>query len=1234
MRSAAAISALVLALSSLASGVPVYTGRVPPVRAAAQQLGALPIALSTPGLVAVGCDNTPAPAPQCPAGQLVQVQAAFYGRDVAANASDPATCPGSVVNTAPCSLDARDSAALTAWVAGLCDGRQACAPLPGGWAVRTVFGDPCPSSNKIVRVTYACRNAALDPPAVPTQLPANDTLRILRPGTLASPKCPAYAKAFAAAANSGLPWQIKAQNAPQFARLALAFVDIKASDLDAAVRAATNNLYMLDTVAELNVTALNFDVGSNVTVIGKSNTGFTRVRIVALNVMASDGGALDVRSNGPDASGRFGPDVFVSAQNVFGQLRIMQNGLTAGHPEVASAVQSGSFCNPGPEFTDGMPCGSSYGDFQGSSCKGLNIITGALATFMCNPTGHRNGDGTSFQPLCVSGAPRCYDGGDTGDGEGQWCDGASVTWMRTDYYGSPLWRNGQNDSLGFEGILTDRFVYPGYNELLGKSNAYGTSKAHIAAFYTRDGTSASSQSAWNVSSSGMLSTADFIINLNRHPVASFQSTHDQQGKPYPQTPYHGVLDLMPGYADGSNIDDLVMAAVCSNDNAPYGASNQAWAGDGTISYTPAAASPAAYGTPDPLLARMVAGCADDMVSARRFADAEAFLADLAGALSVGDDPSVVRAFTLLADLRSSRKAIPVHPVPFLSASTLETAVASELAALPQLEGNLTAIAGQATTGAGAVQLLLAANATLQNAVDSAVIELQGDLAHVKMLQAAFDAINATYADRTADLDNKRQAFVAGVKKAEAAEIAEIVIEFLLDIAVAVATDGAGAAGIEQLATDSGSIAKLLNVCGKLDKLIPLLTNLGTIFYNTQQLVFEIMAIVNQIENLPSAPDITVDISAAINSNTTLASLTSALLNFQDLKDEATVYMGPAIAQGIDGADDYALALQGIGNAGIDLVGLQVQLLNAQIKAIQSGSKLQAAQQQSANIGKLVAQAQQSFNYIGTATAELALNLLDRKMRALDLTYQVSRAFAYANTETFTQPQGLPDPSTPALGFATAINDAINGLESAITLSQCFCNVSWIETDPVLIANLSTSGVGFLDFRDPSKYALRNFFGGNDNVHLLQINLKPYGIKANGTQIPGITPQLQLDIAPTGEFWNTFTDASGNRWKEQFLATPYTYSMEVEPTNGWAVTMPGSLSPDAAAKFYVPTVYGNFRISGDPNMVATWDWSGVWGLQVELWGYAVRAGPGQATATGCSGQCSTMSSRALSLFQKN
>ncbi|KAI9027747.1 hypothetical protein DFJ74DRAFT_660306 [Hyaloraphidium curvatum] len=617
-----------------------------------------------------------------------------------------------------------------------------------------------------------------------------------------------------------------------------------------------------------------------------------------------------------------------------------------------------------------------------------------------------------------------------------------------------------------------------------------------------------------------------------------------------------------------------------------------------------------------------------MVATGLFSDAQAFLADAAPAFS-GSAAAAARAASVLADLRISRKAAGTLAVPFLSSDVITQAAGNSLAALQSIEAEIATAVQQGTTVAGAKAGLQGTLAMMDQVSAAATTEVQGDIAHVAELQKAFDAMNATYQQRYGDMGAAQATFKAGVQAALSAEIAEIVVEFIVDIATAVATEGAGAASMfSQL---GGKISELTNVIKDVEKFAQLINTVAQMIYNLDSLINQLIPLVNQIEALPSAPNINLppDAVAQASNSTNLASLTQSALSFQDLHDQATIYLGPAINQGIGGASDYAAALAGLANAGLDMVNLQIQLLGAQNKLVQSGVKLQSAIDQKARITSLINAIEADEQAVAAAVMELSLTQLERKMRAVDLVYQACAAFEYAHNAPCPAAANMPDPSSPAADFANAVRDALTGLDSVFQVSQCMCNVSWITTEPSFIGNLSANGRATLDLTNLSDDLLNYYFASTwDNVHTFQINLKPYGIKPSGFTPPGAIPTLQLLISPSGEYLNTFTQG-GTRYVRPFLATPYTFAMAAQPSNGWKVTVPGGLTDDGAARFYVPTPYSRFDVRGDPNQPQDWDWTGVWGVQVEIWGYATHSSAGQNTGSGpiCS-SCSSASQAAM------
>lgn len=214
-----------------------------------------------------------------------------------------------------------------------------------------------------------------------------------------------------------------------------------------------------------------------------------------------------------------------------------------------------------------------------------------------------------------------------------------------------------------------------------------------------------------------------------------------------------------------------------------------------------------------------------------------------------------------------------------------------------------------------------------------------------------------------------------------------------------------------------------------------------------------------------------------------------------------------------------------------------------------------------------------------------------------------RAYEYAFTKPCPASIGGADPSSSAAVFASSVNQAMQAISTAFDATQCFCNASWIETGKSFIGNLSSTGRAVLDLTNVNKPELAAYFSSFENIHIHQMNLKPYGIRAVSGVIPQVPPTLTLLITPSGNFTNVFVSPnSGTLYSASYLATPYTLAMQVQPTANWAVNIPGSLSNQGSGKYYVPTPFARFSIRESPDDSVTWDWSKVWGVQVELWGF--------------------------------
>ncbi|KAI9003876.1 hypothetical protein DFJ74DRAFT_419264 [Hyaloraphidium curvatum] len=850
-------------------------------------------------------------------------------------------------------------------------------------------------------------------------------------------------------------------------------------------------------------------------------------------------------------------------------------------------------------------------------------------------------DPNVFNPVCTTGQHQCLGTAVVNVDNGN-CYGISGNFRLTDYFSGALGPAARQNSAAAFAINTDRFTYPAVvhwiqdrfaKSAVAKPDTFGSATYRIGAFADREGNPGSR--ATNVSSAaGVFATADWRIDLPIYPAQAYIgeyiyatglacTTTDCTPPPPIDITYGALLDLV---ANGTLTPASLKKATCPLPPG-VGGGVPILPGfmSGTIVRNPATASPSAFGSADPLLARMIASCADEMVSAERYSDAQAFLADAAPHLDASD-PYAVRAATVLADLRIARKAAYTQAVPFLSADVISQSAGNELSAMQAIEASLAAAQQEGATLAAAAANLNATLAMMDQVVAATVTEVQGDLNHVNELQTAFDQMNATYAEKYAASNSSASTFADGVKAALSAEIAEICVEFILDILTAVATEGAGATQV--FAGLGGKISQLKNIIQDVDKFAALINTIATMIYNIDSLVNQLIPLVNQIESLPTSPSIDMPaggVAAAANTSD-LASLTQSALSFQILHDQATIYLGPAINQGISGANDYAAALAALADAGLDMVNLQIQLLAAQNKLVQSGVKLQSAIAQRAKIADMVASIAGQEIALGAAVTETSLSLLDRKMRALDLVHQACAAFEYAHTQPC--PAVMPDPSSSAADFTAAANAALTGLNQVFQISQCLCNTSWIATDPGFVGNLSSSGRAVLDLSDLSdEYVSYLFSSSWNNVHMFQLNLKPYGIKPTGFTPPGIHPTLQLLVTPSGAFENLLS-SGGTRYVKSFLATPYQFAIGVQPTNNWAVTTPGALTDDASAAYYVPTPFARFDVRADPTSQQQWDWTGVWGVQVEIWGYAAHVTSQANTGGPICSTCSTASVEAM------
>ncbi|KAI9004978.1 hypothetical protein DFJ74DRAFT_646851 [Hyaloraphidium curvatum] len=1175
------------------------------------------------GLSALACGNA-APRLECPAAATVAVSAAFFGRDLPAIDGLPETCPvlGNGADD-ECGYSPAIRAALAAHVARLCDGQQSCVPAVDAVAL---FGDSCPDTSKFWRVEYDCRiDGWLGTQSAAMQSDP-DPLSIRRPSLLAASKCPKLAAGVLAATET-------AAIVPDITdvRLALAFVDLDMSHLADFVRGAAKGVE-LSQITELNLTAVNVVFPRDTTVsIGKDTAGYTKVRIEAINVV-SDNGTLEVWSHGPNAEGAYGPDVHIRAAKVFGSLGVSHNGLPAYHPVAAKK-----------DITVN-------GKLLSLSMPALRPQTGDNAIDMCANTGLFDTLAALSVPNCstvneTTYAPLCFRSGSCNqwDDPTRTCINATVELTMQDYGGAafsvPSQGGGPWLALG-----VDRFTWPAFSGTWNGLNAssrtttYGRTTSQIGAFHALDGSPAGTV-ADRARRIGLFSTSDYTVELAQHPAADYLALQDARRAPKPDLSYLGLLSFSAKHATSSPAAPLDADASGLYDGICHVRSRTpVRLPQGTIALDSAVASPF---DSDPLVMRMAAGCASEMAGFAR-TEATAFILDIfssfpgdegtasspalgARSTATPDAGSTAARGALLAlsrDLAVSR-ARNVRRVPYLSVETITAQAELQLVALETVEDLIRAAVAKGLSHEAAAAALEGGLAAMDAEIAAAQAELRGALSHAEGLAAAASRLNATYVERIAGVEVEREAMARQIREKIGEQIAMTVVSFFTDAVAMIAGGVYGGSGMKNLLKD---VAKLKDVTSNLDKMSKIFETIQKTVKGVSDFLKGTYPLVTAARLNPKKPQIAFPGVDTADPNA-LADLTVSALAFKDLSAQAHLSLLPAIQQGISTAADFAIALAETANAGGDMIAANIALLGANNDVVSAAARLQAAQAARDRVAAARAGVEDRLVDVNRAILELGLDSVDAKVRAMQLVTEACLAFEYA----FTAPcpakvKGeMPDPSSPAATFKIAALEALQGLDQASLQSQCICNGSFVVTDPAFIGNLSSTGSAVLDLTDPTLPALANIFGPYENLHLFQLVLKPYGITFNGTAVPGTTPVLHLDVAPSGEYLNIFTDGNGQPWLAAFLATPYRWGISLQPSASWKVVVPGSLADKDAAKFYVPTPLARFTVRESAYSVPGWDWRGVWGVQVEMWAYGRLRPAYRSAVAASSGMCSTCSS---------
>ncbi|KAI9019673.1 hypothetical protein DFJ74DRAFT_673994 [Hyaloraphidium curvatum] len=725
-------------------------------------------------------------------------------------------------------------------------------------------------------------------------------------------------------------------------------------------------------------------------------------------------------------------------------------------------------------------------------------------------------DPTQFQPFCAtSPQTTCTTFWTDANQPGlTFCARWSVNIAASVYYGTPMLGAGQNDSWSYFGVKTDRFTWPQYTgfasgndpnppTLPAKAAPHGRVTTSALNFLGADADPASAvgSATWGANPAGVFSTADYSIALDAFPSQEYLYRLLGQGQIPSNLSYAGFLEVSARWQDnppssGIGTDwSAAMDAACPSNNEPFSVLQ------GTISHTPSQTSPSSFPGLDPTVARLALNCLDEMVASSRFPDAQAFAADLAPAFGPGSGTSrglaasLARIVSRASELRTDRTSPAVRTVPFLSGATIADQAGGVLDALVASEAALDALmqqgAGYSTAVAGVQGTLAMLDAQVQG--DGAA--MQADEEFMRSIAAVAARLNETYVEAIAKSNATLKVFEAGVRKKISEEVGEAVFQFFASAVAVVLGDVGAIAGMAAAA--EGALGQAVK---DVEKIASFLSNLGNLVNSIFTLINNIITFVNQLQNTPNQPNISVtpQLSASFQNNTqALVSLSVATLNFKDLHDEVFIALSPAIAMGIDGSTDYAEALAHVANTGFDWSQAQIQLLSAQNKYVQDGLKLQAAQAQRDKVALVVQRLQDVENSLDlpAAVTEGYLDLLDGKMRALELFGQACDAYSFAYTaECPLRASGMaPNPTSPAAVFKAAVQGSLASLDDVFHGSSCFCNASFVVTDPGFIGNLTGgNGTAVLDLSDPTNQQLYNFFGPFDDVHVYQLNVGLHG----------------------------------------------------------------------------------------------------------------------------------------------
>ncbi|KAI9002988.1 hypothetical protein DFJ74DRAFT_745972 [Hyaloraphidium curvatum] len=1124
-----------------------------------------PVAVQPPLQTAFVCHGAEPVVAACPAGTAIAVADAFYGGDDELSLD----CPAAPTD---CAHPPARAAAVVLAAARVCNGKPDCALAQD--ALLPV-GDPCIGVNKAIRLRYECVQPAAA--VAPSSPPSDAAMFARRPGTYAGAGCPSLQAALDAGNRAGYRF-VKDTEAP----IRLQFADLDLTQLDAKIREATGGALGVDTAANIDIVAVNvlLPAGSAVS-IGRHAKAKVALSITAINIVAGPGSRLVVYSLDERADPLPGPDVIVRAARIMGELHIDQNGLGTDDP-VGPKVGPFSYkLNPynGPKIgADGQP-NYGLGTHGLANMRPENLLVRQIPIRVASHPDDCNGT-----LLCTTD-PANYDA---------MSPSQELTGLHLQTFYARTWPSAapQGQKFARWGTNADRFSWPG-------KDAWGSVDARVGGFLPFDGEGAPSASGVR-GERGIAASAEHEVRLEEDPA---------QMSEIPGGVFRALREVNAArMRDPEAVPELnyikhewLRESFGRHKHFRYEAV-----------HTPLLADPEAWGGPAPEALEILELCLAETVSASRFAEAAARVADLADVLpdAGGDgDPAasaaVGRILGAHSGLLTGRREQAIAVVPYLSVDAISGRVSKELEHLLQLEAEVGKINAQASSVDVARQAVRLGTVAVEGQVANYEGELAASQTFITALQQKEADMQKAYDALQPEMEAAAANFKKALEKKLAIELTFAAVALIGEFSNALFVFSAARKAVNVLKDVKENETQAKRAFTEMDKLVKVLELIGKSIQQLRYLsraIQPVYAVAIATHNskpiMLSKANITEYFSTVVDSGS-LSTLATSALGYQELKDAAYIAFQPAVALGVSAATNVSQTMAKIANVGAELVATQTQLLSAMNAHVLSAYKLQSARKQAELVAKDRDDLDRDAQALVRAAFRLNQAMIAQKGVALARVYEACRAYEFAQTRAC--PVELPGLDSPAGDFARQIESvALEGLKPESYMSQCYCGAAFNLTDPALIADLRANASATVDltglYRDSHLAVL-------DNVHLARIDVRPHGVAPpEGASKPVLSMVLSTD----GYYLNT-DSVAGTKAVRSFLAPGFTVANQVRPTVGWQVLVAGRFTDQEAARFFSATPFARFALAEHP-LGEKWDWSGVEALEVVLsgWGRASTA----------------------------